>query len=657
MYSSLLMGLFLVVIVEWSYWGSFGTYIWEAIIFLKILNLLVSAIVERQLGESLLSQPLMTSMGLVQSIVTLSANDFMDFLLSYIVEFGFVIIERMYTDPYQGMALDWIYDCCSKLAVFLKAKATRIISKKANDEAPKNDAAETDGNLNVTAENSDTVEPILDSYGSYCCDTLSLFYTPYIIFILLVFRDETEIPILYSIKNSDMEYYLIFALVIIPFQISTDIFIHSSLELFHGWKIHDYLVYAKYRFRQRESRWKGLEDSLDECIDESMRTLDQMCFSSQFYMMMTIQVNGIIYLVLGTEMMVRAKYNLFGDPAMPVLAAFVILCSFVVKRLLLLIALVFNVWRIRHENTAWHANIRREDDIEIPNWEDIRGASHDAYAMNQRISSETFRYKFLNYNRSWLIDQLPNMLTPRTMRRSRPYLINQFTRILNSVNRDISSDSDDDVRTFEIPPLNAPTRKMLRWWLRQAQRRLKLRKVVQPLIQHARGGHCERCLSRKLLKVKTKVGMEEMDRRFRVEYPGEEAFDQVLWKHFWQKHQRYETICLPCIGQTKERERKAAMAGDQSDDLRTDAGASPEWGAVSLDNVSKAILMGWYKSAQENVFGQGGRRRNQSPIDISDDEEEDEVSFSWAQRPVNINEPSKAIAIKWLRTARSHVTR
>lgn len=35
-------------------------------------------------------------------------------------------------------------------------------------------------------------------------------------------------------------------------------------------------VYTRYRFLQRETRWKGLEDSLDECIDESMRTLDQV---------------------------------------------------------------------------------------------------------------------------------------------------------------------------------------------------------------------------------------------------------------------------------------------------------------------------------------------------------------------------------------------
>ncbi len=93
---------------------------------------------------------------------------------------------------------------------------------------------------------------------------------------------------LYNIKNNDMLYFLLFSVVLIPFQFIADVFTLSVLELFHGWKIYDYLIYTRYRFLQRETRWKGLEDSLDECIDESVRTLDQMCFSSQYYMMMTV---------------------------------------------------------------------------------------------------------------------------------------------------------------------------------------------------------------------------------------------------------------------------------------------------------------------------------------------------------------------------------
>lgn len=132
-----------------------------------------------------------------------------------------------------------------------------------------------------------------------------------------------------------------------------------------------------------------------------------------------------------------------------------------------------NVWKIKHENTAWHSNVDDDDDFDIPDMDDLRGASHDAYLMNQRITSETFRYKFLNYNRSWLVNQLPSMLTPRTLKRSRPYLLNQFSRILNQLNRDISSDSEDDSPDFGPVALTATSRKLIRWWLAKARKQVR----------------------------------------------------------------------------------------------------------------------------------------------------------------------------------------
>lgn len=36
----------------------------------------------------------------------------------------------------------------------------------------------------------------------------------------------------------------------------------------------------------------------------------QMCFSSQYYMMMAVHVNGIVYFVLGVQMMIRKVYIL-----------------------------------------------------------------------------------------------------------------------------------------------------------------------------------------------------------------------------------------------------------------------------------------------------------------------------------------------------------
>ncbi|CAM9961134.1 unnamed protein product, partial [Ectocarpus sp. 12 AP-2014] len=207
-----------------------------------------------------------------------------------------------------------------------------------------------------------------------------------------------------------------------------------------------------------------------------------------------------------------------------------------------------------HENTAWHSNVDDDDDFDIPDMDDLKGASHDAYLMNQRITSETFRYKFLNYNRSWLVNQLPSMLTPRTLKRSRPYLINQFSRILNQLNRDISSDSEDDSPDFGPVALTATSRKIIRWWLAKARKQVKLRETVQPLINKARGTHCEQCLSKKQLQAKLVFELEDLAAQFAAEHPADE-FDKVAWKRFWMQNQRYETICLQCISKNKEKAR------------------------------------------------------------------------------------------------------
>ena len=149
-------------------------------------------------------------------------------------------------------------------------------------------------------------------------------------------------------------------------------------------------------------------------------------------------------------------------------------------------AVLFGLWRIKHENTSWHIVQQDEgivhplsyastkpnslthslpDELDIPGWEDVKGASHEAYLMNQRITSDTFRFKFLNYNRSWLINQLPSLLTPRTLRRSRPYLINQFARIINARRGDITDDDEvDQSKQFGPVALTNPSRNIIRWY-------------------------------------------------------------------------------------------------------------------------------------------------------------------------------------------------
>jgi hypothetical protein len=136
------------------------------------------------------------------------------------------------------------------------------------------------------------------------------------------------------------------------------------------------------------------------------------------------------------------------------------------------------------------------------------------YDIDKILRSETFRHRFLSMNRSWLISQLPEILSPKTMQRSRPFLRNQFAQILNKVNGSISSDDESDIpqRTFDFTGqyISVSAKNMLSKWVVRARKKQTMRSLVQPLIEHAKREYCEQCQSRKDLRVKLLQSLEDL---------------------------------------------------------------------------------------------------------------------------------------------------
>jgi hypothetical protein len=136
----------------------------------------------------------------------------------------------------------------------------------------------------------------------------------------------------------------------------------------------------------------------------------------------------------------------------------------------------------------------------------------------------------------------------------------------------------------------------------------------------------------------------------------------VQWKTFWVNNQRYHTICLACLTKRKELEARNKIKGgnifdptlfDDDDDQEK----YPEWGPVFLSGSSKAILLNWYRKAQKLRAGKKQRRQRREKVvrDISDDEGDDPM-FSWLKEGLKeITPASKAIALKWMRTARARL--
>merc|ERR1711871_1187577 len=664
MFTSMFFGIFCVQLVQLSYWGDFGTYVYIIIVMMEVFGFFFEMFLGWQLQDSLLVSPIMAAYIFFTGLVTFGSPDFVQFLLAYFVGFFIQVTARLYQDDYLDnvvfASIEMISKVTIKLILFLTPKYLHKnywIKTYLVDEVVEADYSkrEIEGVVS-NDDSSESVEPILGIYNVFCQDIVVLWYMPYFVYLFMQYRNQIGIPAIYGIRQSDMLIYMMFQIVILFFQPICDSLMLMSVELYSGWKVFDYLVYSRYRYLQRERRWKGMEDSLDECIEEGLRKLDQMCFSSQYFMMLCVQMNGVIYVVFAVEIWIRTLYSPFTDTGFATLSMVLIVCYLLMEWVTLKVAVYLQVWKIKHENTAWHILQKEEDELDIPGWEDLKGASHEAYLMNQRISSETFRFKFLNYNRTWLINQLPQLLTPRTMRRSRPYLINQFARIINARRDDISDDSDGGPTDFGPVVLTAPSRNIIRWWLGKAKRRLRLKTIVEPLIRRARGAECEQCLSRKKLQIEYEIDVDAMADMYDKSYPGDEEVDQVQWKTFWMNNQRYHTTCLACLTKRKEVSTRAALAGVADLSMFDDEQEEyPDWGPVYLTAASKAILLNWYRKAQRSRVGKKGAkvRRTKIAKDVSDDEEEKEAA--WIKNYVEPSQATIAIAIKWVRTARARM--
>lgn len=531
--SCFVLATILTLVVQISYWTNYGTAFYTVIIMLEMFREVMLFFANRQLNDAILAAPLACSWVFVSNLIAFGAPDFLTFLLQNFVGFAVDTFQRLFINYY----LDFIFSSGKFVVDFIVDYSRRLLPKYLNRGAAtlgfqKPMEEEKDYRKRavegVTAEggeggDSESVEPILEYYADICNDGVVVYYFPFFVFLLMQYRQAIYIPIAYAIRNSDMIIYMVYQLFLCIFQPLIDLINHSQCELFYGWKIYEYLVYSRYRFLQRETRWKGMENTLDECIEEKLRRMDQMCFSSQYFLMLTIVVNGIIYIILAYQVWLNINYSPFSDSGFFLLFAFMASIFVLMRYGLLYLAVQLKIWRIKHENTAWHLAQKEEDELDVPGWEDIKGASAEAFLMNQRITSETFRYKFLNYNRTWLINQLPQLLTPRTLRRSRPYLINQLERIINAKRDDISSDSEDEKEEkFGPVALTTSSRNIIRYWLGKARRRIKLRLIVEPLIKRARGVQCEQCLSRKQLQVEYEVDLDTMASMYDKSFPGDE---------------------------------------------------------------------------------------------------------------------------------------
>ena len=155
------------------------------------------------------------------------------------------------------------------------------------------------------------------------------------------------------------------------------------------------------------------------------------------------------------------------------------------------------------------------------------------------------------------------------------------------------------------------------------------------------------------LQVETLIEIDQLGDRFEKENPGMEEFDRERWKKYFEKNQKFKTLCLDCLKKRRDELRGESRAVDISASSDEDeAGEDNPFAGmeVNLNAASVGLLKWWYQRAQERGAALVARSLAGGAA-VSDDEEGDDIGSRFAREGVQFNAASTAIAIRWLTLA------
>ena len=687
---ALVFSVFISYLIEISFWNGFGAVQWYFIAFYYPIGVIVDMLLEVSLREKMLTTPMSTVFAIMQGLVTFGATDFLNFMLSFAVDVACAWGMGVYIGPAADQLGDWSIDAAKRALRHVRELIRRSSSITLTAEVEKE--ADDHASLRQTMEEKPltldemggTVEAVVRVMRNYVADVSAAIHAVEMILLFMLFRTECGFPDQYSIKETDMKYYLYFAIILLGFKLMYDQFVFSAVECTWGIKLHDYLVYARYRFLKRETRWKGMERHMDECVDEGFRSLDAMTFSSQFYFMNFVATQGMFMTIFGMQIIKYNGYNPFNDPVAVLLIPVMLAFCYAVLTASVAIADGLGVWVVvPRQSSEWHASLGdgRDDAYGLPDLQELEnmkaaasGGGNAHAGINSRITSETFRYRFLDYTRLWLVEQLPAVLTPRTMRRARPYLLVQFAKLLLTPGADGGEGGDGEgggassssgggsggwaeaapssSHMVDAPPVFGVVRTavagraLAREWLSAARRRVKLRDSVSDIILQSRRNACEVCLARDPLVAHPVVPISSLGAAFEASRRGSmDELDIAGWRSYFKEHARFRTLCKPCARREAAGSARpgasAATPRDGGSELAPTGAGGPlhpavaaagrrggrplgsqlagqgdaAFGPVFLSPLSASLIRGWLGEARART-GTGGAATPSGPVSV-----------------------------------------
>lgn len=189
----------------------------------------------------------------------------------------------------------------------------------------------------------------------------------------------------------------------------------SRIDLF------EMLEYSLHRFRCRSVKWALDTFKFKSTVRPSMRSIEKLCFSSQFYFLSVGMGFSLVLLVQGTETVVRNSYIVYQDPFFIAIPIFIIVFARVCELLAGYVFAKGSFYQIKNPK----------------NRKQLDSACQFTRKDNEESSLqlEAVKNHFLRFNREWIVANLPRILTKRNFHEDGKRLLNCYIYQLNMQKR------------------------------------------------------------------------------------------------------------------------------------------------------------------------------------------------------------------------------
>ena len=389
-------------LAEFSTMDTYNLYLFPCWFMMKWFHFGLEKIFEAFVVDSFMVCAMGSVSECVEGLVTIAASTFTEFALAY-------FLDTMY-DAFEAIFLELGLDLLSNQAretvrrlekLYYRVRKRTITQQLLHAEEEEEDSA---------------LEDVMDAVCNYGSKATAQLMSPFILYLLWDYNAQLDYTTLWSINRSDLLLYVLFLVVMVPFQWVGDMFSFNATEMFLGWKIYDYLCYARYRFQNRTARWKGLESHLDESIDPALRATDQMCFSSQWYFVLGLVGSSGTMFMLGVLMLLRSSHNPFGDILFLSILLLIIGACTAGRKALLTIADAASLWKIRGAREIFDSHdvmFHAAELVVQPRARNADGGRPVGEYTSADLASDAFRQAFLDDNRMWVLEKLGDLVSPR----------------------------------------------------------------------------------------------------------------------------------------------------------------------------------------------------------------------------------------------------